>query len=80
MKSWSRTGILSALILLVSVVEAAAYEVTIRRNIEYVDHDGVKLHGDLYHPGLSRTTEVADRAGSHRRARRRLAKRFARLL
>ena len=50
MRSWSRTGILSLLVLVVSVVEAFAYEVTIRRGIEYVEHDGVKLHGDLYHP------------------------------
>jgi acetyl esterase/lipase len=50
MNSWSRTGMLALLVLTISVGEAAAYEVTIRRNIEYVEHDGVKLHGDLYHP------------------------------
>ena len=50
MRAWSRTVFLALLVLVVSVVEAAAYEVTIRRNIEYADHDGVKLHGDLYHP------------------------------
>jgi acetyl esterase/lipase len=33
-----------------SVVEACAYDVVTRRNIEYAEHDGVKLHGDLYHP------------------------------
>jgi acetyl esterase/lipase len=50
MKSWSRTGLLSLLVLVVSVVEAFAYEVAIRRGIEYAEHDGAKLHGDLYHP------------------------------
>lgn len=50
MKSWSSMGILAALILLFTAVEASAYGVTVRRNIEYAVHDGVKLHGDLYHP------------------------------
>jgi acetyl esterase/lipase len=50
MRSWSRTGILSVLMLVISVVEAFAYGVTIQHNIEYAEHDGVKLHGDLYHP------------------------------
>jgi acetyl esterase/lipase len=36
--------------LAVSVVEAPAYDVVTRRNIEYAEHDGMKLHGDLYHP------------------------------
>jgi acetyl esterase/lipase len=50
MRSWSLTGIAVACLLSISVVEACAYEVTIRRNIEFAEHDGVKLHGDLYHP------------------------------
>jgi acetyl esterase/lipase len=50
MKSWSRLWILIVLLLAVSVSDAFAYEVAIRRNIEYAEHDGVKLHGDLYHP------------------------------
>ena len=45
-----RTGVLTLLALLVSIVQASAYEVTTRRNIEYAVHDGVKLTGDLYHP------------------------------
>jgi acetyl esterase/lipase len=45
-----RTGVLVTLALALSTVQALAYEVVIRRNIEYADHDGVKLHGDLYHP------------------------------
>lgn len=50
MRSLSLMGILVAVALGASVVEAFAYEVMIKRNIEYVTHDGVKLHGDLYHP------------------------------
>jgi acetyl esterase/lipase len=50
MRLWSRTGILVAFILAFSAVEASAYEVTIRRNVEYATHDGTKLYGDLYHP------------------------------
>ena len=50
MKFWSQTGILALLALAASIAQASAYEVTIRRNIEYAVHDGVKLHGDLYHP------------------------------
>ncbi len=57
MKSWSRTGILVSFVLSFfvfvlsfSVVEAFAYGVTTRRNIEYAVRDGVKLYGDLYHP------------------------------
>lgn len=50
MRSWFRTIILTVLVLIFSVAESFAYEVTIRRNVEYVEHDGVKLHGDLYHP------------------------------
>jgi acetyl esterase/lipase len=50
MRSWSWTGVLVAFIFAFSTIEAFAYEVTIRRNVEYVTHDGVKLHGDLYHP------------------------------
>jgi acetyl esterase/lipase len=50
MRSWSRVGMLAALLLLCSLGEAFAYGVTVRRNIEYAAHDGVKLYGDLYHP------------------------------
>jgi acetyl esterase/lipase len=50
MRSWSWTGFLVACVLAFSVVQTFAYEVTIRRNIEYAEHDGVKLYGDLYHP------------------------------
>jgi acetyl esterase/lipase len=50
MQSWSWTGLVAACALIISVVEASAYDVTIRRNIEYANHDGVKLHGELYHP------------------------------
>jgi len=50
MRFWSQTGIVAALALAASVSQAFPYEVTVRRNIEYAVHDGVKLHGDLYHP------------------------------
>jgi acetyl esterase/lipase len=50
MKSLSLSGIIVAFALSVSVAEASAYEVAIKRNIEYVEHDGTRLHGDLYHP------------------------------
>lgn len=50
MRSLSGIGILVGVALALSIVEASAYDVTIRRGIEYVEHDGVKLHGDLYHP------------------------------
>jgi acetyl esterase/lipase len=49
-KSWSGTGLLAAILLVCSLGEAFAYGVTVRRNIEYAAHDGVKLYGDLYHP------------------------------
>src|SRR5712691_5997829 len=50
MTSRLRTGVLVAFALAVSAVQALAYEVVIRRNIQYAEHDGVKLQGDLYHP------------------------------
>jgi acetyl esterase/lipase len=50
LKSWSWIGMLAAVALLCSLGEAFAYGVTVRRNIEYAAHDGVKLYGDLYHP------------------------------
>lgn len=50
MKSWSCIGVLAALVLLCSLGEAFAYGVTVRRNVEYAAHDGMKLYGDLYHP------------------------------
>ena len=54
-----------------AVVPAAAqYEVVTRTNIEYVEHDGTKLTGDLYLP-----KGVAKAPGHRRRARRRLAER-----
>ena len=50
MTSWLRTAVLVAFALMFSATQALAYEVTIRRNIQYAEHDGVKLQGDLYHP------------------------------
>lgn len=45
-------SILAVLLLAATVVAAQAqsYEVTVRNNVEYADHDGVKLAGDLYLP------------------------------
>src|SRR5260370_34882983 len=50
MTSWLRTAVLVAFALMFSAAQALAYEVTIRRNIQYAEHDGEKLQGDLYHP------------------------------
>ena len=50
MTSWLRIGVLVAVTVGFSAVQALAYEVVTRRNIQYAEHDGVKLHGDLYHP------------------------------
>src|SRR5438128_1177672 len=41
---------LMGLLLMPDTTEAAEYEVTTRTNIEYVQHDGVALPGDLYLP------------------------------
>ena len=45
-----RTGIWAALALALTTAQALAYDVMTRRNVEYAVHDGVRLHGDLYHP------------------------------
>lgn len=50
MRSWWWTAALAVCALAASAVEALSYDVSVKRNIEYVEHDGVKLHGDLYHP------------------------------
>ena len=50
MTSWLRIGVLVAVTVGFSAVQALAYEVVTRRNIQYAEHDGVKLQGDLYHP------------------------------
>lgn len=50
LQSWSWMTTLAALVLVCSLGDAFAYGVTVRRNVEYVTHDGVKLYGDLYHP------------------------------
>ena len=41
---------LLAMLLPMSAAQAQPYEVTMRSGIEYVEHDGVKLAGDLYLP------------------------------
>jgi acetyl esterase/lipase len=45
-----RNAYLAFVLLVASIGTASALEVVIRRGIEYVDHDGVKLRGDLYRP------------------------------
>ncbi len=50
MRSLSWTGILVACVLALSAVQASAYEVMVRHNVEYAVHDGVKLYGEMYHP------------------------------
>ena len=46
---------LSALAVTAVAVNAQPYEVVTRSNVEYVEHDGVKLAGDLYLPkGLAK--------------------------
>jgi len=50
MRMWSRTAIVAACALMISAAQAFAYGVTIRRNVQFAEHDGVKLYGDLYHP------------------------------
>jgi acetyl esterase/lipase len=58
MKRWSWTGILLACALAFSTVRALSYEVTIRHNVEFAVHDGVRLHGDLYHPVTRERTKL----------------------
>jgi len=42
-----------------TTAQAQTYEATVRSNIEYVEHDGVKLEGDLYLPkGLDKAPVV----------------------
>lgn len=41
---------LTGLLLMTDTIEAADYEVITRTNIEYVQHDGTALAGDLYSP------------------------------
>ena len=43
-------GLAAGLALIVSTMAAMAQEVVVRANIEYAQHDGTKLSGDLYLP------------------------------
>src|SRR5687767_1316149 len=38
------------LVAMTAAAEAQPYQVTVRTNVQYVEHDGVKLAGDLYLP------------------------------
>src|SRR5258705_4395048 len=59
MKSWLATMLAGALTVLLVGAAKAQYEVTTRANIDYVEHDGTKLTGDLYLPkGLAKAPVV----------------------
>src|SRR5262245_54660647 len=50
MKSWIAIVLAVAVTALVAGPAKAQREVAVRTNIEYVEHDGIKLSGDLYLP------------------------------
>jgi acetyl esterase/lipase len=56
MKAFAKTALgLSALVMTATALQAQPYEVVTRSGVEYVEHDGVKLAGDLYLPkGLAK--------------------------
>ena len=59
MSSW-RVLVLAAAVMLAAVPAAkAAYEVVTQTNVEYAQHDGIKLVGDLYKPkGLAKAPAI----------------------
>jgi acetyl esterase/lipase len=59
MKSWCVLVLTAAAMLVAAPAAKAEYEVIAQTNVEYAQHDGVKLVGDLYQPkGLARAPAI----------------------
>jgi acetyl esterase/lipase len=59
MKSWCVLVLAAVAILAAASAAKAEYEVIAQTNVEYAQHDGAKLVGDLYQPkGLTRAPAI----------------------
>lgn len=59
MKSWLTMLLSAALMVLAGSVAKSEYEVVTRKNVQYVEHNGTKLSGDLYLPnGLAKAPVI----------------------